>query len=83
MPYEPLSDDAKIKAINLPPTFTVHKYASAVDPLGGVNDNSTHGQGGRESLREERIQSVLRMGRSFSVRMSSIGECVCVGSEIR
>lgn len=69
MPYEPLGDDAKIKETNIPPTFTVHKYASAIgDPVsahfGLLMDTSEH----------RRTQKVLRMGRSFSVRMSSQGE---------
>lgn len=72
MPYEPLGDDEKIKATKLPPTFSYHKYASAIGNLQGqaslglLSDTSEHGP----------TQSVLRIGKSFSVKMSSLGESI-------
>lgn len=73
MPYEPLGDDDKIKGIHLPPTFSVHKYASAVGALSAINSSQNLGLIRASSLQEGRTQSVSRMGRSFSVRMSEIG----------
>ena len=70
MPYTPLGDEEIIKNTNIPPTFSVHKYSSALSPFGkhfGLPQPQNH----REN---RRTQSVLRIGRSFSVRMSSVGE---------
>lgn len=70
MPYEPLGDDAKIKGTKIPPTFSVHKYASAIgSPIGNQFGMLL------ETSEHTRTQSVLRIGRSFSVRMSSQGVC--------
>lgn len=65
MPYKPLGDDKKIHDTHMPPTFTVHTYSSNFGTVsfGPLPDASEHG----------RTQSVLRMGRSFSTRMSSQG----------
>ena len=65
MPYKPLGDDKKIHDTHMPPTFTVHTYSSNFGgaTFGPITDASEHG----------RTQSVLRMGRSFSTRMSSQG----------
>lgn len=71
MPYEPLLDDAEVKKSKIPPTFSLHRYASLIgnsiagrEDFGPMVDSSEHA----------RRQSVVRMGRSFSVRMSSQGE---------
>ncbi|CAN0117258.1 unnamed protein product, partial [Hapterophycus canaliculatus] len=71
MPYEPLLDDAEVKKSKIPPTFSLHRYASLIEnsvagreELGPMVDSSEHG----------RTQSVVRMGRSFSVKMSSLGK---------
>lgn len=65
MPYKPLGDDKKIHDTHMPPTFTVHTYSSNFGTVsfGPLTDASEHGP----------TQSVLRMGRSFSTRMSSQG----------
>lgn len=73
MPYEPLGDDEKIKATHIPPTFSVHKYSSAIGPPG----SSVGDKPGGVAIGEPRTQKVLRMGRSFSVRLSSIGGVTC------
>ncbi|CAM9764700.1 unnamed protein product [Scytosiphon promiscuus] len=73
MPYEPLLDDAEVKKSKIPPTFSLHRYASLIgnsiagrEDLGPLVDSSEH----------SRTQSVVRMGRSFSVRMSSQAKLV-------
>lgn len=83
MPYEPLGDDEKIKATHIPPTFSVHKYSSAVG-MGSAGENF-----GVQPERP-RTQQVLRMGRSFSTRLSTkgdsalsvvgliVGKCACI-----
>lgn len=69
LPYTPLGDDAKIKETNIPPTFTVHKYASEIYVPSGPPNLSQY----FDKTERNRIQSVLRIGRSFSIRMSSQG----------
>lgn len=73
MPYEPLGDDEAVKKTKIPPTFSVHRYASAIgNPIGGMNDSGP--MAADTSEHTQRTQKVVRMGRSFSVRMSSQGE---------
>lgn len=73
MPYEPLGSEDKVKSTKIPPTFSLHRYASAVgDPIGGGGDLA--GAIMNDASEHKRTQSVLRMGRSFSVKMSSQGE---------
>lgn len=77
MPYEPLGDDAAVKRTKIPPTFSLHRYASAIgNPIGGDGN-----LGSIADSQHKRSQSVVRMGRSFSVRMSLQGEffaCSCL-----
>lgn len=69
MPYQPLGDEEAIKSTHIPPTFSIHKYSSAVgDPVGKHFGKTVDPQD------HKRTQSVLRMGRTFSVRMSFQGK---------
>eukprot|EP00903_Cladosiphon_okamuranus_P011637 g10946.t1 len=71
MPYEPLGDDDAVKKTKIPPTFSVHRYASAIgNPISGMNEF------GPIPDTSERTQKVVRMGRSFSIRMSSQAKLV-------
>lgn len=73
MPYEPLGSEDKVKSTKIPPTFSLHRYASAIgDPIGGGQDLA--GAVMNDASEHKRTQSVLRIGRSFSVKMSSQGE---------
>ncbi|CAM9601191.1 unnamed protein product [Ectocarpus sp. 4 AP-2014] len=75
MPYEPLGSEDKVKSTKIPPTFSLHRYASAIgDPIGGGQDLA--GAVMNDASEHKRIQSVLRMGRSFSVKMSSQAKSV-------
>ncbi|CAN0154633.1 unnamed protein product, partial [Ectocarpus fasciculatus] len=70
MPYEPLGSEEKVKSTKIPPTFSLHRYASAIGgPMGEGEDLA--GAGMNDASEHKRTQSVLRMGRSFSVKMSS------------
>ena len=71
MPYKPLGDEKKIHDTHMPPTFTVHTYSSNVGATFGLPSDSEHG----------RTQSVLRMGRTFSTRMSSQGLSNATGTQ--
>ncbi|CAM9384592.1 unnamed protein product, partial [Choristocarpus tenellus] len=68
MPYEPIFDSAKAKA-TVPPTFTIHKYDSMPTHAekGGGDQEGGEGEQGATG------QRVMRMGRTFSERMSSQG----------
>ncbi|CBJ32618.1 diacylglycerol kinase [Ectocarpus siliculosus] len=75
MPYEPLGSEAKVKSTKIPPTFSLHRYASAIgDPIGGGQDLA--GAVMNDASEHKRTQSVLRIGRSFSVKMSSQAKSV-------
>lgn len=74
MPYEPLGDDDAVKKTKIPPTFSVHRYASAIgNPVGAAGGMNDFGPTA-DTSEHTRTQKVVRMGRSFSVRMSSQGE---------
>ena len=79
MPYEPLGNDDAVKKTKIPPTFSVHRYASAIgNPIGGMNDFGPI----PDTSEHKRTQKVVRMGRSFSVRMSSQGELFSLVSRV-